>query len=155
MKNTFSITLLLLSLLILPSSQNSRQKPVLMFDEEGNFRIVQFTDLHFRYNSYRSDSALAMVTNIIMTEKPDLVVFTGDIVISKETCSAWNSVIKTMSKTEVPWAVVLGNHDIEYEMTGKQITDMLENTPNSLTSNGPVNLSGNGNYTQEIRSYVC
>ena len=155
MKDFLSITLLLLSLLILPSSQNSRQKPVLKFDEEGNFKIVQFTDLHFRHNSYRSDSALAMVTHIIMTERPDLVVFTGDIVISKETRSAWNSVIKTMSKTEVPWAVVFGNHDIEYEMTGKQITDMLENKPNSLTRNGPLNLSGNGNYTLKIRSYVC
>ena len=32
-------------------------KPVLKFNQNGKFKIVQFTDIHFQYDSYRSDSA--------------------------------------------------------------------------------------------------
>jgi hypothetical protein len=40
----------------------------------------------------------------------------------------------------------LANHDIEYEMTGKQIVGFIAGLSYTLTVNGYRNVSGNGNY---------
>lgn len=53
------------------------------------FKIVQFTDIHFQCDSYRSDSALILMKQVIQKEKLDLVVLTGDVVCSKNAVKAW------------------------------------------------------------------
>jgi len=128
------------------------QKPELKFNSNKQFRIMQFTDVHFRGDSYRSDSALVMIKNMIVAEKPNLVVFTGDVVTSENTRKAWESFSNAIDGLKVPWAVVLGNHDIEAELTGKQIMELLAKKPYSLTVNGPKNIAGNGNYVLKIQS---
>ncbi|MBV5314168.1 MAG: metallophosphoesterase family protein [Prolixibacteraceae bacterium] len=128
------------------------QKPELKFNSNKQFRIMQFTDVHFRGDSYRSDSALVMIKNMIVAEKPNLVVFTGDVVTSENTRKAWESFSNAIVSLKVPWAVVLGNHDIEAELTGKQIMELLAKKPYSLTVNGPKNIAGNGNYVLKIQS---
>uniref|UniRef100_UPI003217EEB2 metallophosphoesterase family protein n=1 Tax=uncultured Draconibacterium sp. TaxID=1573823 RepID=UPI003217EEB2 len=146
----FGVIMIMFSLL--SWDQGNISTPVLRFNDDGKFKIVQFTDIHYQYNSYRSDSALAIVNTVIKNEKPNLVVFSGDVVCSKNTRLAWESFSKVMIEAKVPWAAVLGNHDIEYEMTGKQIMEQIEGLPYNLTVNGPDNISGNGNYVIEIRS---
>lgn len=128
------------------------QRPELKFSTDKKFRIMQFTDVHFRGDSYRSDSALVMIKNMILAEKPNLVVFTGDVVTSANTRKAWESFSNAIAGLKVPWAVILGNHDIEAELTGKQIMELVAQKPYSLTVNGPKNISGNGNYVLKIRS---
>lgn len=128
------------------------QTPVLKFNTDKKFRIIQFTDVHFRGDSYRSDSALVMIKNMIVAEKPDLVVFSGDVVTSENTRKAWEAFSNVIVGLKVPWAVVLGNHDIEAELTGKQIMELVAKKPYSLTVNGPKNIAGNGNYVLKIRS---
>ena len=124
----------------------------LHFNAKGKFKIVQFTDIHFQYDSYRSDSALVLMETVIEKEEPDLVVLTGDVVCSKNTVKAWLALAQVLINAKVPWAVTLGNHDIEYELTGKEIMKTIEDLPNNLTANGPENLSGNGNYILKIQS---
>ncbi|MEN6454537.1 MAG: metallophosphoesterase family protein [Prolixibacteraceae bacterium] len=124
----------------------------LRFNANGKFKIVQFTDIHFQYDSFRSDSALVLMKTVIEKEKPDLVVLTGDVVCSKNTVKAWLALAQVLINAKVPWAVSLGNHDIEYELNGKQIMETIENLPYNLTANGPENLSGNGNYVLKIQS---
>jgi hypothetical protein len=152
MKKTIGILLIILSMTGFLQARESSPKPVLRFNSEGKFRIVQFTDIHFQYDSSRSDSALVLMKKLIAGEKPDLVVLTGDVVCSANTRLAWFSLSKVLTDSKVPWAVTLGNHDIEYEMTGKQIMNTIEGMPYNLTINGPENISGNGNYTLDIQS---
>jgi len=149
MKKIISLLFLVASLTVVSHGKSS-SKPVLKFNEDGQFKILQFTDIHFQYNSYRSDSALMMMKVAVEAEKPDLVVLTGDVVCSKNTKKAWLALAKPFIEAEVPWAVVLGNHDIEYELTGDEITGTISGLPFSLTENGPENLSGNGNYILKI-----
>jgi predicted phosphodiesterase len=132
--------------------ETSGQTPVLKFNQNKKFRIIQFTDFHFKDNSYRSDSALVMVKKMILAEKPDLVVFTGDVVTTANAKRAWQTVSSAVSALKVPWAVVLGNHDIESELTGKQIMETIVGKPYNLTQNGPKNIAGNGNYVLKIQS---
>lgn len=126
--------------------------PVLKFNTDKKFRIMQFTDVHFRGDSYRSDSALVMIKNMIVAEKPDLVVFSGDVVTSENTRKAWEKFSDVIAGLKVPWAVVLGNHDIEAELTGDQIMELLAKKPYSLSVKGPKKIAGSGNYLLKIQS---
>ena len=137
-------------------SQNNELNPVLRFNQDGKFKIVQFTDIHFRYDSYRSDSALMLMKAVIEKEKPDLVVLTGDIVTSKNASQGWLSLSRIMIDAQVPWAAVLGNHDPEFknETTKKEIMETIVGLPYNLTERGPENISGEGNYILEVKSSV-
>jgi predicted MPP superfamily phosphohydrolase len=152
MKKIFVLFLLAMLFSTLSFSQGNDGKPILKFNEKGKFRIAQFTDLHFQYKSDISDSTLALMRSVIVSEKPDLVVLTGDIVTSEHTQKAWNSLCQTFIDAKVPWTIVLGNHDIEEKMTGKEIIEAVGKMPYNLTSNGPENVSGNGNYVLNILS---
>lgn len=149
-KSVLSFLLLIFSLVGFSAGKSS--KPLLSFNQNGKFKIVQFTDIHFQYDSYRSDSALELMKKVISLEKPDLVVLTGDIVCSKNTVKAWESLSKIVIDAKTPWAVMLGNHDIEYELTGQQIMKKISGLPYNLTVNGPKNISGNGNYLLKVQS---
>lgn len=119
--------------------------PELRFRADHTFRIVQLSDLHYQYHSPRSDTALMRALAIIRREKPDLVVLTGDIVCSRNTFLAWRSLAGSLASAAVPWATTLGNHDVEYELTGKEIMDCIEGLPYNLTVNGPDSVPGHGN----------
>jgi len=151
MKYSISIIILFLAFLIACRNEKS-SLPVLRFNEEGKFKIVQFTDIHFQINSPGSDSALRIMETVINKENPDLIALTGDVVCSKDTKNAWFALSEVLINAKIPWAVVLGNHDIEYELTGKQIMETIVGLPYNLTINGPEELSGNGNYVLEIKS---
>ena len=152
MKKISAVSIFLVIVSVLSFSAEKNSKPVLRFNPDGKFKIVQFTDIHFQYNSYRSDSALILMGKIIDLERPDLVILTGDIVCSNNTKLAWISLSKVMIEAKVPWAVTFGNHDRDFELTGEQIIKMIADFPYNLTVNGPENNSGNGNYLLNILS---
>ncbi|QGY44634.1 phosphohydrolase [Maribellus comscasis] len=148
MKKNF-LLLFLMANISLSIVAKEDSKPGLKF-KDGKFKIIQFTDLHFKYNSFRSDSVLEMMKAAIAAEKPDLVVITGDVVCSDDTKKAWLDVTKPLVESEVPWAVTLGNHDIEYELTGDEIMETISGLPYNLTENGPKEISGSGNYILKV-----
>lgn len=150
-KNVLFLFMMAISLFSVVNAQKTK-KADLKFNDEGKFKILQFTDIHFRYNSFRSDSALQMMKAAVEVEKPDLIVLTGDVVCSDNTKKGWLSLTKPLVEAKIPWAVVLGNHDIEQELTGKQIMETISDLPFSVTENGPENISGNGNYVLKVQS---
>jgi predicted MPP superfamily phosphohydrolase len=152
MKRIIPIALIILVITEVSFSAERAARPVLKFRPDGRFKIVQFTDVHFRYDSYRSDSALNMMKTVIALEKPDLVVLTGDIVCSKNTAKAWILLSKVFIEAKVPWAITLGNHDPQDELTKAQIIHANAGFPYNLTENGPEKISGNGNYILKLQS---
>ena len=75
MKKTI-ICLLLLSFFIGMEAQNLHFK-------DGKFKIVQFTDLHYKLGNPASRQATDCLYEIVKAEQPDLVVLTGDVIYSK------------------------------------------------------------------------
>ncbi len=147
------ITLLLvfsLNIFFVSEAQNN-STTTLKFNSNGKLKIIQFTDIHFKSNSYRSDSSLQMMKAALETERPDLVVLTGDVVCSENTRKAWLTLVKPFIDAKVPWAVTLGNHDIEYELSGDEIIEVITGMPYCVTENGPEEISGSGNYFLEVR----
>ncbi|ALU35909.1 metallophosphoesterase family protein [Clostridium autoethanogenum] len=100
------------------------QKINLKFNQNGEFKIVQFTDLH-EY-SLKNKKTIRLIENVLDTEHPDLVVLTGDIIdgrfckLKEEVKKAIANIAKPMEDRKIPWAVVLGNHDDELCMVNRK-----------------------------------
>jgi len=100
-------------------------------------RIAQFTDLHHYSDDSASDkSGLELIGTILDRTKPDLVVFTGDILDGKniKNVDALKTVTKTAVDRQIPWVYVPGNHDDESPYyTRRDLFNVAINEPYCLT----------------------
>lgn len=131
----------------------AQKSPILRFNAEGKFKIVQFTDIHMKeYHVGKRDTVIEIMTTILKTEKPDLVVLSGDIITSRNMEKAWLTVVQPMIDAKIPWATVFGNHDWEHGYSNKQIIEYLKTLPFNCSQSGPKKISGVGNYVLEIKA---
>ena len=52
----------------------------LAFSEEGKFKILQFTDIHFSDNNQVDEETVRLMRKILKEENPDFIMITGDTV---------------------------------------------------------------------------
>ncbi len=128
------------------------QPKALRFNENGDFKIVQFTDVHYKKLSKESAVALELINEVLETEKPDLVVFTGDVIWAKPVKEGLDDVFDPVAKRGIPWAYVFGNHDDEFAMSRQEIMDYVVQKPHCLARAGDKSLKGVGNYILEVRN---
>lgn len=116
----------------------------------GELKIVQLTDIHYEVGSQESAASLERMNRVLDVEQPDMVVFTGDVVLCDDERQGWDEVLEAVVSRHIPWAAVLGNHDDEYTWTRSQIIDYASAQPYSLTKKGPESLTGEGNYVVAV-----
>jgi len=98
----------------------------LQFNEEGTFRIAQFTDMHLCWNRPELLTvALDHMSQMLDSEKPDLVVFTGDIVTGKQADSSWHAVLSRVEERNIPFVVTFGNHDREQDFSAPSLAEII------------------------------
>ncbi|MBF6628171.1 MAG: metallophosphoesterase, partial [Proteiniphilum sp.] len=97
----------LIILFVFTSLTISLNAQKLLFNEEGTFKIVQFTDMHYVHGNPKSDTTLLLITRVLDAEKPDMVVFTGDIVTGPVQ-QGWDAVTRPVIEKNIPFAVTLG-----------------------------------------------
>lgn len=123
------LTVLLISLFVfsVTGCQSYREFPgsgkekgsvdlTLRFDEQGNFKILQMTDIQFI--NYIDDESIAVMDATIEYANPDLIVVTGDQ-ISPEYLGGQSGKARKICKQitgyfdskEIPWTLCFGNHD--------------------------------------------
>lgn len=123
----------------------------LHFGQNHRFKIVQFTDIHWKDESPHEQRLIGMIETILDSENPDLVVLTGDSTHSPtRTLEGYRRVTAPMAVRGIPWAAVLGNHDDEGDASRSEIASSLELLPLSLVQSGPAELGGCGNYALNI-----
>lgn len=93
----------------------------LQFNKNGEFKIVQFTDIHFKYGNPASDIALKRIGEVLDAERPDLVVFTGDVVYAAPADTAMRKVLSYATDRKIPFVVTFGNHDNEQGKTRAEL----------------------------------
>ncbi|EST09589.1 Phosphoesterase domain protein [Kalmanozyma brasiliensis GHG001] len=147
----------------------------LKFKKDGSFKILQLADLHFsttpepcrdidvsdpRWSSrgcLAKNDTLSLIHNWLDTEKPDLVVLTGDQLNGQSTSWDPRSVLSLYTapliSRKIPYAVIFGNHDSESgPLSREEQMQIASNMPYSLSSVGPSLITGTGNYLLKVES---
>ncbi|MCD7978361.1 MAG: metallophosphoesterase family protein [Tannerellaceae bacterium] len=127
------------------------QQPELRFNKDGTFKIVQFTDVHFIYQDPRSNISLERISEVLDHEKPDLVIFTGDIVFAEPAKEGMETVLNLVAKRNIPFGVTFGNHDDEHDLSRTQLLELVQTIPGNVSSTVP-GISGTGNYILPVKS---
>jgi 3',5'-cyclic AMP phosphodiesterase CpdA len=136
MKKSF----ILIFILSLAFSVSKAQK--LSFGENGTFKIVQFTDMHYVHGNPKSDTTILNINRVLDAEKPDMVVFTGDVVTGAPVHEGWDAITKLVIDRKIPFAVNLGNHDHEMGVTREEIARFVTAYPYNLNSPQVQGVSG-------------
>ena len=156
------------------SPVNNPEAIVPVEDENGEFtfvtdrelKILHMTDVHFGggWMSFNKDRmSINAVATMIQTEKPDLVVVTGDIaypvLFQAGTFNNKTSAmmfITLMEQLEVPWTVTFGNHDTEsYSYYSREKVSGFyadESLKYCLFSKGPEDIDGYGNHVIHVKN---
>ncbi len=129
------------------------QTSTLRFNNEKKFKIVQFTDIHWIYGNPDSDIAGVRMREVLDAERPDLVVFTGDLIFAKPAAKALDKALEPVVERGIPFAVTWGNHDDEQDMTRAELSAYISQKRGNLTST-TEGISGQTNYTLTIKSSV-
>ncbi|MBE6205285.1 MAG: metallophosphatase [Rikenellaceae bacterium] len=129
------------------------QTSTLRFNNEKKFKIVQFTDIHWIYGNPDSDVAGVRMREVLDAERPDLVVFTGDLIFAKPAAKALDKALEPVVERGIPFAVTWGNHDDEQDMTRAELSAYISQKRGNLTST-TEGISGQTNYTLTVKSSV-
>lgn len=146
------------------------RKPQLEFNPQGKLRIAQVSDLHMTtgYGECRDVAPPtgedkfgvclgdALTTKFLLdglsTEKPDLIVFSGDLINGTESADPESALLKAVLpaiELQIPFTAIWGNHDPHF-VDNFALTNMLMELPYSVMEHGPDNVSGDGNYVLTI-----
>ena len=107
-------------------------------------RILHLTDLHTN-GKIEMPLMFSIMKSTIMKSEPDLIVITGDVFSSGCRETDVETLCEFLDEIDIPWAVVLGNHDDETPYSLEDLSKILENADGSLFKRG--NLSDRyGNY---------
>ena len=118
MKYNILIPLLLLNIIYCNGND-------LYFDNYGDFKILQISDTHFKNGvqsqceDYKGEctslKTIEFIKKALDFEKPNLVVFSGDLIDSGSSNAKWSLdyVLKHVISGNYKFSVILGNHDGE------------------------------------------
>ena len=123
----------------------------LKFGDDKKFKIVQFTDVHWKADSIASEEAGERMGEVLDVEKPDLVIFTGDVIFGKPADKSMRCALEPTIKRGIPFAVTFGNHDDELGMSRKELYDFIKDMPGNLTSS-VEGLSGVTNFILPVKA---
>jgi 3',5'-cyclic AMP phosphodiesterase CpdA len=124
---------------------------------EKPFRILQITDIHFGFGplSRRADeAAIRDIRGLVHRCKPDLILFTGDMIFPFLPKSGtlnnelqMKRFVRFADSLGVPYSAVFGNHDAEMfsRCTRPELAKILEAGMHSLFLPSPPELTGYSN----------
>ena len=127
------------------------QAQQLKFGADKKFKIVQFTDVHWVADSLASEEAGERMNEVLDAEKPDLVVYTGDVIFGRPADKGMQRALEPAIKRGIPFAVTFGNHDDEQDMKRQQLYEFIKDMPGNLTST-VEGLSGVTNFILPVKA---
>lgn len=145
------ISLLLVLLMVAGIQLLNAQQTSLKFNTNGKFKIVQFTDVHYIFNDERSAVSIERINQVLDDEKPDLVMFTGDVIYGKPAEEGMRTVLNIVSERKIPFGVVFGNHDDEQGLTRTELFKIIRSIPYNLTDS-VAGIAGVTNFILPVKS---
>lgn len=139
-----------------PATEKIAAEKKLKFNSDGKFKILHITDTHLKPN-HNFDPTIWLVELACDSEKPDVVMLTGDIVLNcenkEDTKKLINALMNVFEKRNIPVAVTFGNHDSEEgEMTREELMAYYNTFSCSVSVDDGEALSGCGTYNLPVFS---
>ncbi|MEG1510230.1 MAG: metallophosphoesterase, partial [Clostridia bacterium] len=114
----------------------------LAFDANGNFRILQLTDIQLIQAGLEPNTK-ALLDTVIDSQAPDMIIITGDNTSSEDFSSikdkatakaallaVHKEIVDYMTSKNIPWSATFGNHDALYGIAPKsEIFDVYTKSP--------------------------
>ena len=119
---------------------------------DDDFVILSSTDFHYDTNHANNQKTTEMFFKHIKDVKPDLVILTGDVILSKYQQIDAIQFAKMMEEIGIYWAIVFGNHETREEKGFYKylIMKSCSDYEHCLAVHGPKELFGYGNYVINI-----
>ena len=132
----------------------TESRHLLRFDENGEFRILVFSDIHGPGPKI-STLAKTNIAKLVEREDPDLVLFDGDNTWGLTSPAALEScvgdMVEILEEKRIPWAHVYGNHDAEGNNVPKEKQQQIyESFEMCVSQSGDPSLPGVGNYVLPV-----
>lgn len=113
----------------------------LAFNADGRLKILQITDIHWKDGGGNDMKSLALISRLVEKEKPDVIVFTGDLVYGKK-CprpkEALDRIIAVAIQRNIPWTFTPGNHDGHGVLGKKAFVAYLRGKPLCLMNGAAI-----------------
>lgn len=134
----------------------------LQFRKNGEFTIVQFSDIEF-IDKFDKDPETPQIDQetrklmemIIQEERPDLIVFSGDVIASaraRDPIESFRKAIAVAEDYKIPWASILGNHDSEGNVPRNRMHELQLEYEFCVAKEDPPGVSGAGNFILPIKN---
>lgn len=123
----------------------------LRFGSDKKFKIVQFTDVHWVPGNPASEEAAERMNEVLEAEKPDFVIYTGDLIYAKPAAEGLDRALEPVVSRNIPFAVTWGNHDDEQDMPREQLSEYVRSKPGNLTATAE-GVPGVTNYVVPVTS---
>ncbi|WP_230399022.1 metallophosphoesterase family protein [Novisyntrophococcus fermenticellae] len=120
------------------------------FREDGTFKIMQLTDIHYTEDDAADRQSVASIRKWIETEKPDLIMVTGDAVYGEDNLKNIEKVMAPLCESAIPWTYVFGNHDVEFNSDKQTLFSMLEKMKGFAGYDDREAIDGYGNHMLPI-----
>lgn len=139
-----------LAAMIIAVAAIAQPKPVLRYNADGKFKILQLTDVHYKFGKDGSKRALANINSVLDSEHPDFVILTGDQVYAAPVGEGLGELLVPIVSRGIPFATVFGNHDHQFDMTLAEQYDLVQ--AYSLSVMPERGDAFSPDYTVELRS---
>lgn len=137
----------------------SKVKSLSMGNED--YKILCLTDVHIRnhgtfgaaigINFILDGMGKVQLKKLIEREKPNLIIVTGDTVLTKWNDIEMQNFSDFMDEFKTPWAHIFGNHEFEGRANKSKLAENLLANEYGLFECGPANMNGLGNYILNLK----
>lgn len=135
-------------------------------DDNKPFRVLQLTDLHIGggYLSRHEDlQALGIISRLVKSTKPDLIVVTGDlaypkahVTLSRNNMNSYKIITDMFENIGIPYAITFGNHDTSPKSTHtrRELWNYLITRKHCLAASTEdnENITGFSNYYVKLKN---
>lgn len=119
----------------------------LRFKEDGTFRILQLTDIHYTEDDERDHRTVALMRDLIRRERPDFIMTTGDTVYGEKNLEYLPLALEPLTESGIPWSFVFGNHDVEFAGNREELFAAVQKLPGCMAWHDEASRDGLGNHT--------
>lgn len=124
----------------------------LFFKDNGKFKILQFTDIHYTDDNEDDHRTTKLMEQLIREEAPDFIIATGDTVYGPDNAFNVTKALNPIIVSNVPWSYTFGNHDTEVGVDHDSLFKVIEKLPNCIAYNADASIYGTANHYIEVKN---